>query len=179
MATTTVSKTVNLGSNPSAPAMTLTTAVRINWPVPYEKLLDHMTTVVGGDPKTAIRSKGDGYLRNQAGQGFNSSLWIDWWEDGIVNTTCRYCDDCSNPPAMVSLSFDNSYGSGSTGENNGRWFQAHVLLPELVKWLDTYQAPRDRWWFHNENYDVWHPGTEPVQNLFDKKPHEMESWITP
>lgn len=64
--------------------MTLTTEVRIAWPVAAERLLDHVTTVAGGDPATVKQDRlapGDPWypgstlladrheIRNRAGHG--------------------------------------------------------------------------------------------------------------
>jgi hypothetical protein len=37
--------------------VTITTQVRINWPVAAERLLDELTILVGGDPKTVVRQR--------------------------------------------------------------------------------------------------------------------------
>jgi hypothetical protein len=166
--------------------MTLTTQVRINWPVPAVKLLDHVTLVAEGDPRTVERRShgpGDPYwegstfnhqrhgVRNRAGQGLMTLASIEWGEHPETDAG----DDeypIPVPPALVVLSIDNPYGFGH--EDRGRWVQANRILPAVVEWLDGQGVPRDQWWWEDETAGTFHPGTTDVRFLDTKD--EREVW---
>lgn len=142
--------------------MTITTEVRIAWPVPAEQLLDHVTVVAGGDPKTVHRittgsEDGGPWIANRAAQGLATLASVRWSEQLMVN------GDYPNPPSLVVLSIDNPYGFGE--ENRGRWVQANMILPAVVEWLDDQGVPRDAWWWEDETAGTWHPGTVDVHFL--------------
>lgn len=166
--------------------MTLTTQVRINWPVPAVKLLDHVTTVAGGDPATVRREHrrtGEPFyegstlvrtrelVRNCVGQGLKTLALVTWAEHP---ETDRGDDEYSIPvpPALVVLSIDNPYGFGH--EDRGRWVQANLILPAVADWLDEQGVPRDAWWWDDETAGTFHPGTTDVRYLDTND--EREVW---
>lgn len=167
--------------------MTLTTQVRINWPVPAVKLLDHVTVVAGGDPATIARKRhrpGEPYyegstliyeregVRNQIGQGLKTLASIEWSEQQETDRGDEdYPEPC--PPALVVLSIDNPYGF-PPDESRGRWVQANLILPAVVEWLDDQGAPRDCWWWEDETAGTFHPGTTDVRFL--DTADEREVW---
>lgn len=156
--------------------MTLTTQVRINYPVPAEQLLDHVTRVAGGDPATVARrchAPGDAYewgggvhdefsIWNKAGQGLRTLAGVKWSEN--VNEP-----GWPMPPALVVLSIDNPYG---TALESGRSVQANEILPAVVEWLDDHGVPRTAWWWEDETGGTYHPGTEDVAKLNTSEPRE-------
>lgn len=160
--------------------MTITTDVRINYPVDAIGLLDHVTRVAGGDPATIKRKtiaageefygSADSHHRtwNQAGQGLRTLASVAYSEHGVTT----YDGEC--PPALVIIDVDNPYGFGPP-ENTGCWVQAYEILPAIVEWLDDQSVPRDAWWWEDESAGTWHPGTTPVQALYDSD-IERETW---
>jgi hypothetical protein len=153
--------------------MTLTTDVRINWPVAAERLLDHVTTVAGGDPKTIARGA-VGYvdnavgIRNLAGQGLRTLALVYWSEQQMTRET--WLDGRPEPPAVVVLSIDNPYG---TAAESGRSVHANEILPAVAEWLDAEGVPRTAWWWNDETADTWHPGTFDVRNLNTNEPRPV------
>jgi hypothetical protein len=142
--------------------MTLTTEVRIDWPVPAIRLLDHVTAVAGGDPATVARHVEDGHVWNRAGQGLRTLAGVRFserpdygYDDGEYRSPA--------PRALVILTLDNPYGYGV--ENTGRYVQANEILPAVVEWLDDHGVPRDRWWWEDETAGTYHPGTTSVRYL--------------
>lgn len=156
--------------------MTLTTTVRINWPVPAQKLLDDMTVFCGGNlvaVKRSVLRAGEKHpfwkevierdeIRNQIAQGLDSLLSVTWGEEPDTGY-----DDCPMPPALVTLSMDNPYSSSVGGYENAALVHAHHLLPQVVKWLDEQGVPRDAWWWEDEGWGTFYPGTVDVRLLCD------------
>jgi hypothetical protein len=152
--------------------MTLTTEVRINWPVPAVKLLDHVTAMAGGDPATVARRVSDTSVYNHAGQGLRTLAGIRWMEQPETDLgEPDWPHPC--PPALVVLSLDNPYGYGED-EHRGRWVQANDILPAVVEWLDEQGVPRDQWWWEDETAGTYHPGTIDVRYL--DSTDERETW---
>ncbi len=155
--------------------MTITTEVRINWPVPAVALLDHVTRVAGGDPATVrrrVETVGTGgTAMNVGGQGLRTLAWIRWAETPDTGE-----ESWLAPEAMVVLTLDNPYGFGPP-QNTGRWVQANEILPAVVEWLDNRGVPRDRWWWEDETAGTFHPGTTLVQYLVTDDPRE--TWTPP
>lgn len=160
--------------------MTLTTQVRIDWPVAAVALLDHVTTVADGDPATVARrshapgdpSWGDEThtchgVSNVAGQGLRTLASVRWGENQDVGY-----DDWPQPPALVVLTIDNPYGFAT---ETGRNVQATKILPAVRDWLDGFGVPRDRWWWEDETAGTFHPGTTDVSAL-DDPTVERETW---
>lgn len=160
--------------------MTLTTSVRINWPVPAVSLLDTVTTAAGGDPATVRRFivapgepcwSGSPLLAdrhrvaNLADQGLATLASVQWAEGPVF-------DHEDQPPALVVLTIDNPYGDGR-GPTGGE-VQASRILPAVVDWLDRHGVPRDAWWWNRESWGTWHPGTVEVERLNDSG--EIETW---
>lgn len=155
--------------------MTITTDVRINYPINAKGLLDHVTRFAGGDPATAVRTEwrvgdpdwGDRIhstngIRNHAGQGFITLADVNWSECGLPSDP-----EWPSPPAVVCLSIDNPYGYGPP-ENTGHWLQAYEILPAVVAFLDQAGVPRTEWHWEDESNGTWHPGTTPVTALYDE-----------
>lgn len=168
--------------------MTLTTQVRINWPVPAVRLLDHVTVVAGGDPATVQRrvaAPGEPYypggvsvarrhtVRNRAAQGLMTLAYVEWGEQPETNAGDED-EPWPVPPALVILSIDNPYGFGPD-EDRGRWVQANRILPAVAEWLDDQGVPRDRWWWEDETAGTFHPGTSDVR-LLDGPEDQREVW---
>lgn len=154
--------------------MTITTEVRINWPVPAVALLDHVTRAAGGDPINVLRNVEDRSGRhevwNRPMQGLRTWAWVRFAE-----TPDSGDDFLPRPKAMVVLSIDNPYGG--LRSPSGREIQANEILPAVVEWLDEQGVPRDRWWWEDETAGTFHPGTTPVQYLATDDPRE--TWATP
>ena len=149
--------------------MTLTTEVRINYPVPAKALLDHVTRVAGGDPDTIVRGSEPGSMSNRAGQGLKTLAWVNWSEEPDEGDPEWPC-----PPALVVLSIDNPYGFG--GET-GRAVQANEILPRVVEWLDDRGVPRESWWWEDETAGTYHPGSVDVALL--NADGDRETWGVP
>jgi hypothetical protein len=152
--------------------MTLTTEVRINWPVPAMKLLDHITEIAGGDPDSIARRVTVNGAYNRAGQGLMTLAGIRWMEQPETDVG-EVDEPWPVPPALVVLHVDNPYGYGDD-EHRGRWVQANRVLPAVVEWLDQQGVPRTSWWWEDETAGTYHPGTEPVSKL--DSGDERETW---
>lgn len=155
--------------------MTITTEVRILWPVPAVALLDHVTRVAGGDPATVARTAEPGYIWNHAGQGLMTLAWVHWSEKPHTGYEPEDEDDDAwpEPPALVRLAIDNPYGRADGP--SGRQVQAHTILPAVVEWLDAQGVPRDAWWWQDESAGTYHPGTVDVR-LLDDDTTPREAW---
>lgn len=143
--------------------MTITTEVRINWPVPAVALLDHVTRVAGGDPTAVRRRSTATSVANELGQGLRTLA--DVWFSELP-------DNGDAPPAHVILTIDNPYGFKSP---TGIEVQAREILPAVVEWLDAQGVPRDRWWWEDESRGTYHPGTCDVALLLSDEPRPM--WL--
>lgn len=148
--------------------MTLDTEVRINWPVPFKELLDHVTRVAGGSPDAVVRCETQVSIYNGPGQGLKTLAGVRWSESPDDDY-----GDYPAPPALVILDLNNPYGFGEP-ENTGRWVQANQILPQVVEWLDEQNVPRTAWCWQDETAGTWHPGTTPVRALWDQSiPREV------
>lgn len=156
--------------------MSLTTEVRIHWPVSPTALLDHVTKVAGGDPATIERmdslydwpGKGpDHELWNAPDQGLSTWAAVAWSIDGPVRNDSD--DERVHPPALLVLRLDN------VGPDQVQ-LQAEVLLPAVAEWLDAQGVPRDHWWWEDEGMGTWHPGTTDVRLLDSRERHLRQTW---
>lgn len=153
--------------------MTITTEVRINWPVPAIKLLDHVTRVAGGDPAKVRRNTDVNWCYNRPAQGLRTLAGVTWSERPM--SVIEFDDDyrAEYPPALVVLSIDNPYGYGPP-ENTGRWVQAFEILPKIVEWLDDQGVPRECWWWEDECAGEYYPGTVDVAQLWNGE--DLDTW---
>lgn len=152
------------------PPVTITTEVRVNWPVPAKRLLDHVTRTAGGDPATVRRREKSHSLSNHAGQGLRTLAGVRWSESPDEGE-----EDWPAPPALVVLWIDNPYGE--VRPPSGRDVQAFEILPAVVAWLDEQGVPRDRWHWEDESAGTFHPGTCDVGLL--ATPGERSTWTPP
>jgi hypothetical protein len=131
--------------------MTLTTRVRINWPVPAVALLDAVTLAANGDPATVERDEEHpspiwnmSWVRNRPGQGLDAYIHVRWSEQPDVGD-----EEPTEPPALVVLTIDTPEprrGRPFTGEQ----LLALQLLPAVRDWLDDNHVPRTAWWWEDE-----------------------------
>lgn len=163
--------------------MTLTTTVRINWPVPAERLLKDMTIIAakgttweGRESEvpthaSEYRDRMPHNLSNQLGIGLNSLMWVEWGEMpnfGYMDEEDLE-DNCPQPEACVIFSMDNPYAC------------ADMQLPiaeALWEWLNEQGVPRDRWYWNRESAGTWHPGTwNPAVWMMND--HDIDTWVAP
>src|SRR5262245_45697356 len=143
--------------------MTLTTHVRINWPVPAVALLDAATIAAGGDPTTVERDEEHpspiwnmSWVRNRPSQGLDAFLHVRWSEKPDQGD-----EEVPEPPALVVLTIDTPEAARGR-PTTGRELIAFQILPAVRDWLDAHHVPRTAWWWDDEYQGTYHPATTDV-----------------
>jgi hypothetical protein len=156
--------------------MTLTTEVRINWPVPAVRLLDVATMAAGGDPAAVERDEDHpspvwnmSWVRNRPDQGLAAYLHVRWTEQPDEGMA-----DCPEPPALVILVIDTPEGTRGRSRT-GQQVTAEVIVPPVREWLDSLDVPRRCWWWEDELKGSFHPGSTDIAALCDPA-HPRETW---
>lgn len=140
--------------------MTVTTRVRISWPVMPISLLDVASFAAGATDWRDIRRSGGRYdLSNDPGQNLLAWIGVRWHMNGD-----RVSRNRPAPPAETELHMDSSSNSTMSAE----YIHGHLILPVVARWLelDRYRHLGD-WWWEDEPAGTWHPSTTPVQALYD------------
>lgn len=157
--------------------MTLSTRVRINYPVAAVRLLDAVTVAAGGDPQTVRRSySAASCVTNDYGQNLLARAGVQWWERLDEGEAIGFTPNghlvWSEPPALVELSLDTSY-VGRKGQP-GIMVHVYKILPAVVSWLDEEGVPRTSWWWEDDHHSTFHPGSVDVASLATDDP--IETW---
>lgn len=129
--------------------MTLGTTIRIPQPVNPERLLDHLTVLVGGDPATVRRHCGPGFTRNAVGQGLAAIVEVAYGLDGPLPGRVHWMgpEEPDWPLACVAVYLDTYGYRGPNGED------CEELHLRLAQEIATFAGGPV--WVNIDAYDEW------------------------